>query len=59
MKSCPFVSIFILSLQANPFANVDEKEDIEAYQKQVEDKKLQEQGENLTISRLFASDFAS
>ena len=32
------------SVQANPFANVDEKEDIEAYQKQVEDRKLQEQG---------------
>merc|ERR1712228_627698 len=29
--------------QANPFANVDEKEDIEAYQKEVEDRKLQEQ----------------
>ena len=34
-----------LFLQANPFANVDEKEDMEAYQKQVEDRKLQEQGE--------------
>lgn len=29
--------------QANPFANVDENEDMEAYQKQVESNKLQEQ----------------
>lgn len=36
---------WIFPPQANPFANVDENEDFEAYQRQVEDKKLQEQGE--------------
>ena len=38
-----YIYIYIYIYYANN-QNVDEKEDMEAYQKQVEDRKLQEQG---------------